>query len=80
MKPLWLPDGEAKCIASACKQQKPCARRDIPITKGRPLADFSQPMSYMAECGPANGWGRFISYEKAVPPTVKPAVKEWIGQ
>jgi len=75
-----LPIETAKCIASACKQAKPCARRDVPMVKGRRLADFSQPYNYMAECGPANGWVKFIPLDKAVAPTVKPAPKEWIGR
>lgn len=76
---LWLAEKEAKCIGSACRYPKPCARRDIPHSKGRPLADYSLPLQYIPECGPSTGWAKFISYEKAVKPVDKPVVKEWLG-
>ena len=75
---IWLAPNEAKCIASACKQPRPCARRDIAAEKGRPLADFSQPIGYVADCC-APRWAKHVPYAQAVKPVDKPVVRDWIG-
>lgn len=75
---IWLALSEAKCIGSACRHPVPCARRDIAAEKGRPLADFSQPIGYVADCC-APRWYKHIPYSQAVKPVEKPQVKEWIG-
>ena len=79
IRKIWLPITEPKCIGSACKHPQPCARRDIPAEKGRPLVDYSQPLNYIAECG-APRFYRHISYSAAVKPEQERPVKEWIGQ
>lgn len=78
MKPLWLAPSEPKCTGSACRHPTPCARRDIPYTKGRPLADFSLPRPYVAECGAPN-WYKQIPYSAAVKPVEEQQAKAWIG-
>lgn len=76
---IWLPLTEPKCSGSACRHPKPCARRDIPQEKGRPLADFSQPRPYVADCM-APMFYKHIPYSAAKKPEPQPVVREWIGQ
>lgn len=75
---IWLALTEPKCIGSACRHPKPCARRDIAMEKGRPIADFSQPIGYVPDCS-APRFDKHIPYSKAVKPAEKQEAREWIG-
>lgn len=78
MRQLWLAPTEAKCTGSACRHPVPCARRDIPQDKGRPRADFSQPIGYVAECC-APMFYKHVPYSAAVKPAEPQKAREWIG-
>lgn len=77
---IWLDLAEPKCIGSVCRHVGGCARLDVAMDKGRPLADFSRApgMYVMAACG-APSWSKRIDPATAVKPADKPVVKDWIG-
>ena len=76
---LYLADGK-KCIASACKNPTPCARRDAEYKPGMWLADFSVPSgAHFPDClSPL--WRQHIAHAAAVKPESKAQAKGWIGQ
>ena len=77
--PIWLAADEPMCRPTSCNWPKPCARREIAYTPGRPMADFSVKPAYgYAECG-APKWAKWVPLADAVQPVVPKEAKEWIG-